>query len=72
MNYLGSSIVIIVSIFIFILITKSLWNFLMPEIFGLKEIDFWQTFALIILSGIVFGNNLNNTSAMNIMNNNIY
>jgi hypothetical protein len=54
MNYLGTSIVIIVSIFIFILITNSLWNYVMPEIFGLKEIDFWQTFALIILSNILF------------------
>jgi hypothetical protein len=32
-----------------------LWNWLMPELFGLKEITFWQGFGLLILSKIIFG-----------------
>ena len=31
-----------------------LWNWLMPEIFGLKAITFWQAFGLSLLSGILF------------------
>ena len=31
-----------------------LWNWLMPEIFGLVEITFWQGLGLIMLSGFLF------------------
>lgn len=37
-------------------VTMSLWNALMPEIFGLKEITYWQTWGLLILSAIFFKN----------------
>lgn len=32
-----------------------LWNALMPEIFGLRPITFWQALGLISLSWILFG-----------------
>jgi hypothetical protein len=32
-----------------------LWNWLMPELFGLREIGFWQAWGLILLSKILFG-----------------
>lgn len=48
-------IVLIIVILIVVFITQLLWNFVMPDVFGLKEIEFWQTFALLILSGIFFG-----------------
>ena len=32
-----------------------LWNWLLPEIFGLPEISFWQAFGLLLLSKIIFG-----------------
>jgi hypothetical protein len=32
-----------------------LWNWLMPELFGLKLITFWQAVGLIILARIIFG-----------------
>jgi hypothetical protein len=32
-----------------------LWNLLMPEIFGLPEITFWQAVGLLALSWILFG-----------------
>ncbi|MFN8293777.1 MAG: hypothetical protein U0T72_08615 [Chitinophagales bacterium] len=32
-----------------------LWNWLMPEIFGLTTITFWQAFGLLALSKIIFG-----------------
>jgi hypothetical protein len=31
-----------------------LWNWLMPTIFGLKEITFWQGLGLNILTGVLF------------------
>jgi len=33
--------------------TMWLWNWLMPDIFGLVEIDFWQALGLNVLSGIL-------------------
>jgi hypothetical protein len=32
-----------------------LWNWLMPALFGLKSIGYWQALGLIILSKILFG-----------------
>ena len=32
-----------------------LWNFLMPSIFGLPAINYWQAFCIILLAKIVFG-----------------
>lgn len=34
--------------------TYFLWNWLMPEIFGLKTITFLQAWGLLFLSGILF------------------
>lgn len=34
-----------------------LWNWLMPEIFGLVEIGFWQALGLNLLSGFLFNQN---------------
>lgn len=33
-----------------------LWNWLMPTLFSLPVITFWQAVGLNILSGILFGN----------------
>lgn len=33
----------------------SLWNWLMPAIFGLTVIGFWQALGLLLLSKILFG-----------------
>jgi hypothetical protein len=31
-----------------------LWNWLMPDIFGLKEISYWQAWGLFLLSTLLF------------------
>jgi uncharacterized protein YybS (DUF2232 family) len=66
---LGALIILIVSIVIIVFITQLLWNFVMPQVFNLKEIEFWQTLALLILSGIFFGGycNVANMSSVNTM-----
>lgn len=35
--------------------TQLLWNALMPGIFGLPELGFWQTAGLMLLSRLLFG-----------------
>src|SRR5690606_39508079 len=35
--------------------TLLLWNWLMPDLFGVPQIDFWQALGLLVLSKILFG-----------------
>lgn len=37
------------------LVVQWLWNWLMPDIFGLKAITYWQAFGLLFLSKLLFG-----------------
>lgn len=52
---LAALIVLIVYIIIVVFITQLLWNYVMPGVFGLKVIEFWQTLALLILTKMFFG-----------------
>lgn len=36
-------------------VVMSLWNYLMPHIFHLTEINFWQALAILVLSKLLFG-----------------
>lgn len=45
----------IVAMGVFGLLVMSLWNWLMPELFGVRPITFWQAWGLLILSRILFG-----------------
>jgi len=40
---------------VFSVIVMLLWNWLMPSVFGLSCIDFWQAFGLLVLSRLLFG-----------------
>ncbi len=35
-------------------VVMSLWNWLMPDIFGLPRVGYWQAWGLLILSSILF------------------
>ena len=37
------------------LVTMSLWNWLMPALFGLRAITFWQALGVLVLSRILLG-----------------
>ncbi len=58
----GTAMAAVVGIFVLVFIvsllmafpTMWLWDWLMPVIFGLKEITFWQAFGINLLSGILF------------------
>ncbi|WP_318348756.1 hypothetical protein [Aquipluma nitroreducens] len=45
----------LVAFFAFGFITMYLWNWLMPLLFHLPEITFWQTIGLLILSRLLLG-----------------
>jgi hypothetical protein len=41
--------------FLFGLIFKALWNALMPSLFGLSAITYWQAVGIVLLAKILFG-----------------
>jgi len=47
-------VLITIGIIIGLLITQAIWNYTMPEVFGLKQITFLQTLGLVILANIFF------------------
>jgi hypothetical protein len=49
--------VVVASLFalVFGWLVMLLWNWLMPMLFGLKAITYWQGFGIIILSKLIFG-----------------
>src|SRR5713226_1895648 len=40
---------------VFGFVVMSLWNWLMPALFGWRLINFWQALGLLVLSKILFG-----------------
>jgi hypothetical protein len=36
-------------------VVKLLWNWLLPPLFGFRQLTFWQAFGLLALSRILFG-----------------
>lgn len=59
LKYIGFGILGTVGVaifgFIFGYFVMLLWNWLMPEIFGLGLITFWQAFGLVVLGRLLFG-----------------
>ena len=51
--------------FILAIPTMYLWNWLMPKIFGLCKIGYWQAFGLSLLAGLIFGKINCNTKSDN-------
>jgi len=51
---LGGLLVAVLFAFLFGLIVQMLWNWLMPAIFGLGKISYWQAFGIVILAKILF------------------
>ncbi len=45
----------LVALTVFGFVAMGLWNWLMPELFGLTRIGFWQAVGLVVLSRILFG-----------------
>ena len=45
----------VIAFVVFGFVVMALWNWLMPALFGLRHIGFWQAVGLVILSKILFG-----------------
>ena len=54
---IGIAIAIAVALFILLggVVVQWLWNWLLPDIFGLRRITFWQALGLLALCRILFG-----------------
>jgi hypothetical protein len=50
---IGFGILGIGLLFLLGLVVMALWNWLMPDIFGLKQITYWQAWGLMLLSCIL-------------------
>ena len=48
-------VLFIVAVIVFSYIVMSLWNWLIPELFGGPMITMWQAIGLLLLSKILFG-----------------
>jgi hypothetical protein len=46
---------VVIGCIVFGFLVKSLWNVLMPPIFGWHTITYWQALGLLLLSKILFG-----------------
>lgn len=53
LKYVGFALLGLAFIFLAILVTMSLWNWLVPELFKGPELTFWQTAGLFLLSKIL-------------------
>lgn len=49
------AVMIAAAVVVFGFLVKALWNCLMPSLFGLPTITFWQAFGLFLLSKLLFG-----------------
>lgn len=61
----GIVVIAIVIFILSILIVQYIWNAVMPDVFGTKQIGFWQTVGLLILTNILFGGHCNSTAVAN-------
>ncbi len=52
---IGIAALMVLAFFLFGYVTMYLWNWLMPDLFNLKTIDFTQAIGLVILSKILLG-----------------
>ena len=46
---------IVLLLFLIPVLLRWFWNTTMPEVFGLKQINFWQAFRLFIIAFMLFG-----------------
>jgi len=55
MGLLIGLVVAIVALIVFTFIFMWIWNLVMPDVFGLKQITPWQALGILILASILFG-----------------
>jgi len=48
-------VIVLTAAAVFTLVVFQLWNWLMPTLFGLRTITYWQALGLLVLSKILLG-----------------
>ena len=51
----GIAVLVVVAVIVVGVVVMLLWNALMPALFGLPTIGYWQAVGLLILSKLLFG-----------------
>jgi hypothetical protein len=46
---------VIISFVVFVLVFRWIWNRVMPAVFGVKELTFWQAVGILVLASILTG-----------------
>ena len=59
---LGTFLLMVCVDLVFAIPVMYLWNWLMPKIFGLTTLTFWQSWGLSLLTSLLFGRFNSNTS----------
>ena len=56
--YLGPLAIVATVLFVFVggEVVLKLWNWLLPGLFGWRQITFWQALGILVLCRILFGN----------------
>jgi len=49
------AVFVVLGLVVFGFVVMGLWNWLMPALFGLRVITFWQALGLLVLCKILFG-----------------
>ena len=39
----------------FVLVFMAIWNAVVPQVFGIGALNYWQAFGLMVLSSVIFG-----------------
>lgn len=60
-GFLGVFSIILIFVLIATLPVQLLWNWLMPFIFGLPKLGFWQTAGLLLLANLLLKSNTSTT-----------
>ncbi len=55
MGVLIGLLVAIVALIVFTFVFMWIWNLVMPDVFGVKQITPWQALGILILASILFG-----------------
>ena len=51
---MGLIVVVVIGLFFLVpALLQWLWNITMPELFGLPELNYWQSFRLMLIAGIL-------------------
>ena len=49
------AVLVIMAVMLITALLEWLWNITIPDIFGIREISFWEAFRLMLISALLFG-----------------